>query len=462
MTRMTLAGASALAILAATAAQAQTPVTTLYGGGGTLAAKIYRDVFNCYSSLGEGVYATSPGNPANVTYPTARNNNCTTPSNVGVGLGYEPVGSGAGLNAYTQGNPASFGSPATTNTIAYLNTSIGLNSTPYPEIQFAGSDAYLNSTQASQAAAIDGGFGQFQLPTIVTPIVLPIGQTKSQNLTGNGTSGTTTSDVCNIFSGRNLTTSSGLTIQKVVVRADGSGTSFIFSDWLAQNCDPSYGFTAANGFPSTLPNWSAVFTANGANPSTQLTSASGSGGVAGLVAANKNWITYVSPDFVFPVVTTSTAYPATVDGKSSAVNTKNVGKVTGCPTNGNTCDQVAFQLKNATYPAKYNPATYGQLVNDSLAAPTPAAKEGYPIIGYTFIDTYACYNGGSNGIPTALGTATKGTELKAALQYIYSAANKKLYASQGFDPANSKVNSALKSPTGPFNASKGIQGSQCP
>jgi hypothetical protein len=102
-----LIGASALAfaaVIAAPAAQAQSK-TTLYGGGGTLAAKLYRDVFNCYSTSTYGILASSPGNPANVTYPTGVNSACATPANKSVALAYEPVGSGRAFPRSPRANP---------------------------------------------------------------------------------------------------------------------------------------------------------------------------------------------------------------------------------------------------------------------------------------------------------------------------------------------------------------------
>ncbi len=423
LTRILLAGVSTVALATAvTTAEAQTPTTTLYGGGGTLAAKVYRDVFNCYSSSTQGVYATSPGNPSNVTYPTGLNASCKSPVGANVGIGYEPVGSGAGLAAYTAGTPASFGSPSTTNTIAYLNSNIGLNATPYPEIQFAGSDAYLNSTQAQQAAAVDSG--AFQLPTLATPITLPIGSVPKVALK--------TADVCGIFSGTE--TKVGKTaISEVVVRSDGSGTSFIFSDWLAQNCPANLGFNAANGFPSTAPNWQAVFTANSSTQ--KLVSASGSGGVSGVVNTTPNAITYVSPDYVQPVVNNND-YPATVNRYAPSVK------------------NVLIRLRRTKYPTTYNTATIGQTINDSLVA---SGGLGYPIVGFTFIDTYTCYGNGN------LGASTKGTELRGALSYLYSGSADvaAILNSQGFVPATSSIVKLLKSSGGPLNTKTGIQHSGC-
>ncbi len=425
--RALLAGVSVAALAAVgTPASAQTPSTTLYGGGSTLAAKVYRELFNCYSSTANGVYAGSPGNPSNVTSPTGLNAGCSSQVNSDVAIGYEPVGSGAALKAYTTGMPAMLGSPATTNTIAYLNSNVGLSATPYPEIEFGGSDAFLSSTQYTQAVAIDTG--AFQIPTLATPITLPVG--------GNSGVALTSAEVCDVFSGR---PTKAFSPAQVVVRSDGSGTSFIFSEWLSLNCPKADNFNATNGFPSTLPNWTAVYVGGSSAP---LVSASGSGGIAATVNATLNAIGYVSPDYVQPVVDNND-YPASVNGKM--------------PTVASVTAQVAAVKAPATYSAK----TIGSTINARLVS--PATKGGYGIVGFTFIDTYKCYSARKAG--GAIGTPAKGTELKAALSYIVNANAdvKAILNSQGFvdDSASSGLLASLNSPKGPFGAS-GIQATTCP
>ena len=425
-TRALMAGVSVAALAAATPALAQTPSTTLYGGGSTLAAKVYRDLFNCYSSAAQGVYASSPGNPGNVTSPTGLNPGCSSQVNANVAIGYEPVGSGSGLKAYTTGMPAMFGSPSSTNTIAYLNSNVGLNTTPYPEIEFAASDAFLNSTQYHQAATVDAG--AFQVPTFATPITLSVGGTQNVALKS--------ADVCAIYSG-NVT--KAFTPAQVIVRADSSGTSFIFSEWLSLNCPKTDNFTAANGFPSTTPNWTAVYTnKNGAS----LVSATGSGGVATAIGATTNAIGYVSPDYVQPVVANND-YPATVNGFAPSVA------------------NVKAQVAKVKAPTAYNASTIGSTINARLVS--PATKGGYPIVGFTFIDTYKCYTATKAG--GAIGTPAKGAELKAVLSYIVNAAPdvQSILNAQGFveDSASSGLVSLLNSSKGPFGTA-GIQPSNCP
>jgi hypothetical protein len=426
-----LAGASAVALsVGAAPATAATPTLT-YGGGSTLAAKVYRDIFNCYSLASSGIFATTPATyPSGVSiqYPAAENSACTKQGTVSGIFFYEPVGSGAGISAWTTANPVNFGSPKTTNTIAYLDSTVGVNATPYPEIQFAASDAYLSSTQAS-AAQSTVGETVFQLPTFVTPIVIAVGQVQNVKLTGT--------DVCQLFASSTSKSAAGVKFSELVVRSDSSGTSFIFSDWLAENCPTKLGFNSTNGFPSTTPNWTAVANANGNH--LPIVPESGTGGVAGQVASTANALGYISPDYGYPVVTTSTAYPAYVQGY--------------LPTVAN----VQTRLNVETYPKTYNAATIGQQINDQLVAP---GHSGYPIVGYTFIDTYSCYSATIAG--GLIGGPSQGLELYNALEYFYSAAKDGILNAAGFVEPSTTVINLLKGTGGPLNKTGGIQNASCP
>ncbi len=431
--RTILAGASALAVcVTAMPAAHAASTTTVFGGGGTLAAKLYRDLFNCYSASAYTILATSPDNPANVTYPTGQNAACTTEAKNAVALAYEPVGSGAGQAAFTTGEPASFGSPATTNSVAYLNGSatVAASTTPYPEVEFAGSDAYLSATQISQANAVDNGTPIFAIPTVATPITLPVGQVSGTKLL--------ISDVCKIFSGKEIIKGNTAGTQQVFVRMDGSGTSFIFSEFLADNCPTSagYAFTSANGFPSTAPSWSAAQVGT----LSTITAVSGSGGIASAVAASSYAIGYVSPDYVQPIVTSRAAYPAAV-GLTAA---KEVA-----PTVANTQKHVTAIASSSAYPVTYS-NNIGAQLNDLLASGTYAGT-GYPIVGYTFLYAYGCYS--SSFASGSIGTQAKGTYLKNALIALIPNAGAKpttlqteaakIITASGFSPITYNVNQTV-------------------
>jgi hypothetical protein len=479
-----LAGASAIALgMSINTAQAASP-TVIYGGGSTLASKVYRDIFNCFAAAAvtnpttasNGVFVNSATYPAgfNIQYPTAFPTNATgTPvctkgaaSNI-VAL-YEPVGSGAGIGAWEAASPngnytagyTAWGWPAVSNTIAFLDDAVGAGSSgfpttlnpsgtacattatancvsPYPQIQFSGSDAYLSSAQITTAQTNAGG-PVFQLPTFATPIPIIVGNPSKLSSLINVKF--TTADVCNLFSGASNHTAGHVTFSTLIVRADGSGTSFILSDWLAQNCSASLGFTSANGFPSTKPSWAAVAALNGTHLT--VTAVSGSGGVSSTVGGTQGYLGYVSPDFVQPIVTTSTAYPGLVNGQAPSVAA------------------VKTHLTHASYPTTYDPYSIGQVLNDSLVA--AGNTSGYPIVGYTFIDVYACYSTTyANGL---IGGPAAGSAVLKALNYLYATTNKSvgnILAAQGFVQGGPAVVNLLKSSTGPLGAN-GIQNSSCP
>jgi hypothetical protein len=478
-----LAGVSAITLAAAAPAIAAT--TTLSGGGSTAAAKVYRDIFNAYTAYNAtkatsnyGIYdnsTISPGNPANVLYPTGPNT-LAVQGTVKVVIGYEPVGSGAGLSAFTTGNPANFSVPSASNTIAYINeTYTAVAAVPYPQIQFAASDAYLTGTgatsQAQEASTYDGNSvndtNAFQTPTFALPIMFPVTGTSSSSVAN-----VTTADLCAIYSGNATTTAAGVTLTEAVVRADSSGTSFIFANFLHQACTAVSSkytaiFSTANGFPSTKPSWSAVF-ALGSN-ALPLVAETGTGGVAAEVSVPTGGtgspnggtaIGYASPDYV-PPVASGNDYPATVNGISGIVNTSNV--------TGST-DEVYAAINGLTLPKTYVSTTIGQQLNDPL---TSGKGNGYPVVGFTFIEAYKCY---STTIANT-GTVAQGTALKKALEALYPTATgtnaSNVLASQGFEPILSSgtskttgiykllIDGSVSAGYGPFGT-YGIQGTQDP
>jgi phosphate transport system substrate-binding protein len=403
MTKTILAGASAIALVAiANGASA----TTLDSGGSTLAAKVYRDIFNCYAgavpanvilatSASEAQYQAqySSGTPA-ITYPTALPTECTSAflsTTNGPAIDYLPVGSGAGQKAFTYYSPASWGLPAVGNPVAWLSDALGITTLAEAstEFDFSGSDAGLTQTQISSAASGHGAVVQF--PSLITPIDLPVNDSgsKADNVK------LTTAQVCGIFGGT-ITNWSQITSPgnkgvntgtiTPVTRADGSGTSYIFSNYLSIVCpavsSTFSGFTAGNGFPSTSPNWSAAASANGGT-AVNFVSQSGSGGVAGYVQNNPDSITYVSPDYVgaangYKTLAAEVQYPASsvkFVKPSSAGAAALAGGVTTVPNNAYDWGQ---------------PLNNQILAQDLPLSGSNFPAKAYPIAGYTFIETYAC------------------------------------------------------------------------
>ncbi len=428
LSRSHLAGASLMALAIGTTSVHAAAPPIVYGGTGTGAAKVYRDVFNCYVTAADGLFATSPGNPTTVTYPTGEAPGCTTQGKVAAVFAFEPVGAVA-LNAFTTANPFGFGSPSSTNTVAYLNSSFGISTTPYPEIQFAGADVYLTSTEASQAESA-AGEPIFQVPLFVTPITLPIGSKQNVKLK--------TADICNLFSG-STNTAEKIVFSEIVVRSDSAAASYVLGDWLAQNCPTNLGFNTTNGFPSLTPNWSAVASANGNH--INFVAEKGSGGESSTVASTPNAIGYVTPDYVYPVVASSTAYPAYVNGQQPSVAA------------------VKARLAAETYPTSYNAVTIGQQLNDQLVAP---GGKGYQILGFSFVDTYQCYSVKLAG--GLIGGPAQGKALLGGIKNFLggSAIVNAIINDQGFVQAPTPLKTLLESAGGPIAASGGIQNSACP
>jgi ABC-type phosphate transport system substrate-binding protein len=405
MTKTILAGASAIALLAiANGASA----TTLDSGGSTLAAKVYRDIFNCYAGAVSAnvILATSAsatdyanaydGTPANISYPTALPTQCTsaylTTTN-GPAIDYLPVGSGAGQKAFTYYSPASWGLPAIGNPVAWLSDALGITTLAQAstEFDFSGSDSGLSQTQISSAATGHGAVVQF--PSLFTPIDLAVNDSgsKADNVK------LTTAQICGIYGGTITNWSQvaspgnrGVNTGAItpVVRADSSGTSYIFSNYLSIVCpavsSAFSGFTAANGFPSTTPNWSAAAAANGGS-SAGFVSQSGSGGVASYVANNANSINYVSPDYVgaafgYKTLPASIQYPAATALFVKPSSTAAADLAAGVTTVPNNAYDWGQPLNNQVL------AQNLPLNNSNAQFP----KGAYPIGGYTFIETYAC------------------------------------------------------------------------
>jgi ABC-type phosphate transport system substrate-binding protein len=287
---------------------------------------------------------------------------------------------------------------------------------------------YLDAAEVNQAQATVGE-AVFQIPLFFTPLALPVGQMQNVHLT--------TTDVCNLFSGSTNVSQRGDVFSKIVVRSDSNGASYVFSNFLAQNCPPSLGFNQTNGFPSTAPNWTAVFNLNGGNIALDPTNKSDA--AANAIASTPGALGYVSVDYAYPIVPNSTAYPAYLNGRLP------------------TLAYVRTRLETLTYPSTYDAATIGQQLNDSFVAP---GGEGYPLGGFSFIDTYSCYSTSiANGI---IGGPPQGKALLAVVKSAHTATFTGILNAAGYLQPPAAVIQLLESSGGPLNQSSGIQNSSCP
>ncbi len=396
---------------------------------------------------------------------------------------YAGVGSGDGKLAFTTHNPANLVAGSRTpggpdknphpysgdlngggSSNAYYGSDTGgtytSGTTPaFPGFQFAGSDDSLiaadlaNTGNGYYAPGNPGasGFGPaIQFPTFVTGVAVAFNP-----LDGNGHAvaqqgkkpaaiipGYTTyvdfdmNTVCGIFTGayltwdslpatwNNLTNKSGAQYGTgpitVTWRSDNSGTTFIFTNALLNQCGtqshPVAGITNSvpdqwltdAGIPNSPPFTSTTGFFPKVNAAHHLPSsflvggASGNGGVEAATASTNGAIGYLSPGFVNGYASAPTGAPlaaavqvagtASTKPKFAQPTLKAVSAVMAKAVppsfNAGSCT-TATGWAMGTSPdgvCAHNPMNWGVL----NPVPVPSSST-YPIGGFTFIDMYSCY-----------------------------------------------------------------------
>jgi ABC-type phosphate transport system substrate-binding protein len=398
---------TAFTAMGSTSASAQTP-PAIYGGGSTLVQFVIRDIFNCWGSVSN-------------TSPTLGTTSCSTgvnsiDPNAGEVL-YSAVGSGAGQSSYLANNPSLLGPPGN-GTVPY--TSGDYPAYPYPALTFAAGDAPLSASQVSSYnSAHQTTWGPaFQLPTLVVGIALPFnnsGLTFNNAIPAGGSSGFNLSrtNMCGIFSG-NITdwsdtrlasdnggtppSSTSMQI-KVIFRHDGSGTTFIASNSMVDQCSMTSYPIPTSWYPAGTPVSAAGNTSffinaytNGVLPANFYDEenvngnnyGSGSTGIADAVGATTGAISYLSPDFVQPFsVPGHVASPA-----PNLENQYNVTHGTGVFLPPTAAGEVVA-ISGISPPAANSSATAWGLAGVS---PNPAEQTAYPLSGFTWAYLYSCYS----------------------------------------------------------------------
>jgi len=450
MTKRTsiIMGGMAAAVTLATAGSAFATPTPLYGGGSTLVEKAYRDLFDAYGSSSAGTLCR----PAPVICPTAAQE-----YNKGVELLYVGVGSGNGIKALdahspglytnTSKTPDTIPTPSGSDFGAYYGTGTGANWVPsatatnfFPTVTFSGSDNTLGQTDVDAVKSL--GFGPvIQIPGVVAAIAVPFHPTAGWKPSGVQPTGgsskvqLSTNTLCGIFTGAikvwsdpaitkdNKGVKLGTGKITVVYRNDSSGTTFIFTNALLNQCGTTAHPTkSTHKIPdqwltdnSITANTKAPFYHSGTSffinvfnaghlpsnfyndPTTGVTGgASGSGGVKKAIEAVVGSIGYVSPDFVLPVDPTGRQG---ANLQTYATFSAGTTPVYVAPTPGNATAAMAT-TKPPTY-TKANPLNWGAV------SPTPTAAHAYPASGFSFIDLYTCY--GSTAVANALVGKTAGS-----------------------------------------------------
>ena len=427
-----------------------------FGAGATFPQIAYRQLFDCLYNQLQG----STGKPG----PLAKATHCASFNGSGFGgsITYAPTGSGNGKLVLLNNNTASIGAPS--NSIPYTDSTIGVNNTTdYDGVQFAGSDDIVNSADMAAWSAA-GNFTKFgnliQLPALIGPVALGFNGTDGNGVALNilpatptgGSSGLNLSRnaVCGIASGHItqwnnpiLTALNGGTLGTgnitFIHRQDGSGTTFLFSNAMAAQCQfefgpnnesdstiVSYAFpwtdraTSACPFPvahgANQNNWPDQFTTDQCTPSHAVTNpggghfanASGSGSLVALVGSTNGSIGYASADFWLPVK---------VGGLKTA-NVQSQWDITASTGQFQPPTALGAQTAMASATPQFDSTTINNPLTWSLqgVVPNPVVPGAYPIAGFTWFEMYQCYKVHSNGNNAFLW-------FRNSLDYIYGSPN---------------------------------------
>jgi phosphate transport system substrate-binding protein len=342
-------------------------VTALLAAGGTLAAFVYYDLSNAYLEPNSGSTATP--NPNGLTSTE---------------LLYAAVGTGSGQSSFLahsgQGTVGS-GEPPDTDTTRFPSITY-----PYTDIHWAGGDAPLsNTTLASYASSDEAIYGAAD--------VIPLASTSvavAYNPTDTGLKSTTklklsTAELCGIFTGTitnwDQLTQTGTKFANepitVVVRSDGSGTTFLFSNSLNAQCSTFNSVTGGVGLgaaSSQAPVWPASFVAE-----------KGSGGIQGEVESKDGSIGYLSPSYTNLFTPAPAPSAALVENAKGNYEQPTIAGTTagikGPYESTGPCG--TFMGTTTCYP---NP-----VANQYLYVDNPSTASGaYPIVGFTFGYFYQC------------------------------------------------------------------------
>jgi ABC-type phosphate transport system substrate-binding protein len=441
-----LMATSALACFgAAETANAQTVV----GAGATFPSTVYRELIDCLYMPMDG----SPGKPGPLPIAAA----CPSfPFGDASGwnfvwMYYAPTGSGGGKSGLRANSAGSAGSVSSTATIPYTSAVNGVTTFPYPALlgyHFSGSDDVINAADmaawnAGGASSPQSKFGNLiQFPTIAGAVAVafngndgtgaplninpanynPPGSTSQLNLSRKALCGIVSGHIRKwddpILTALNGGTTLGTGNITVVHRFDGSGTTFLFTNALSEQCRfefgpmnesvstlVSYAFpwtdrTVASSLCSTTllvaqganainwPDWGTdqcgVAIPNPGGGTFANPGSSGNSATVALVTSTNGAITYTSTDSVLPV-------------KVGGLKTANLQSqwdltaVTGqfqAPTTAGTKTAMESAIPIFTPATRANPLTWSL----QGTVPNPSIPGAYPIAGFTWMEMYQCYD----------------------------------------------------------------------
>lgn len=441
-----LMGSAALAAMGAGSGSAQALDSSAYGAGATFPQIAYRQLLDCYYKQAQG----SPGKPG----PLAISTKCTQGPNSSAAGGvilYAPTGSGNGKLVLRTNNKGDIGTPS--NSVPYTHddptdplSPVVDNISDYDGVQFIGSDDVVNTADTAAWAAGGGSsaqakFGNYiQFPALIGTVALgfngkdgngnnltitnptPTGGSSGFNLSRQAFCGIASghitlwsNDILKALNGGTVLGTGNITF---VHRQDSSGTTFLFSNALVEQC--RYEFGPQNESVSTVVSYALPWTDHsqgcgtpllprGANqlnwpdqfPTDQcgnpvanpggghFANASGSGSLVALVTSTNGAIGYASQDFWLPFK---------VGGKPAA-NLQSQWDITASTGLFQPATAAGGQAAMATAVPSFDATTRTNPLAWSLQGvkPNPVVAGAYPIAGFTWIEMYQCYQTHANG-----------------------------------------------------------------
>lgn len=438
--RVLLASASAAALAGGFGSQAS--AQTLYGGGASLPSVAFRQLFNCFGA-----------DIRSATDPFAAPG-CTAPLNNPARLTYATTGSGAGLRAYALRDASQLAPVSGSNFVPYADNGtpaaaplVGILY-PFPAHHFSSSESplvpvgythpklpgvtitnsanqtldcfYGNSATTGGACTIDQRVATGEamaLPSFSTTVGIVAnfgGVAKTINLSRTSLCGVFTGNIADWNSVEITKDNGGVSVTggvsrpiQVVVRSDGSGTTFLFAQALESMCTQAR--TKTTNYPAgfdytfgvnTLPAWKPKFWR-----------APGNNGVAATVASVPWSVGYLSPDFFMPQVSTVYVYAkfSVVNGNGQIVKVIGNGASSTNPLPFNAYLPAAVQNAKNNY-IKPTPAAATSAMSDAVAPaagaarlnpvnwingaliPNPLEPTAYPISGFGWFLNYTCYS----------------------------------------------------------------------
>ena len=299
----------------------------------------------------------------------------------------------------------------------YAGVSFGV--TPPAPLVAPGATASVSNSLGTTVIAGPATVSVLQLSTDQICYIWTKANAKGKAVTGNYTwdnpifTGSVTAAGSIVQYDSNIVPSSvaGLPIHPIR-RLDASGTTYLFTLWLKNNCK---GYTAAGySTPAVYVSWPSYVTA---------ANASGGGAMVSSTNLIPGGIGYVTPDNVAP--TSGKTVPAAFVLAPEAVFT-HTSQFVYPGTAGVIAAESGVPLPASV--SQTNTAQWGTALNKKFFA-SAAANGGYAITGLTYLMGYSCYTGNQGN--------DEYTGVKNYIQQLSTPAAQSVMVSKGFAPLTS-------------------------